>query len=240
MYSVAVCDDEEVVARYISKCIAKRFREKQTAVMIDSYCEAGRLHKRIGSGTSYDILILDIDMPGLDGIEFCRKFRAAGGDSLVVFVSNKEDLVFQTFDVQPFRFVRKSCFQSEIDRLCKDLLEELDRRSDKWLRFTDDKDVVYSVNVRRVIYIEAFGKTCKLVSADGEREIRLGFKHLQDLLREHDFLQIHRSYLVNPYYIYRIDMEEVLLDDGSTLSISRRRREKIKEEFFEWSRKVHG
>ncbi|MGM9536871.1 MAG: LytR/AlgR family response regulator transcription factor [Candidatus Onthomonas sp.] len=237
MYTIAVCDDEAAFASYLSTVIQERFQRRHIPVTVDSYLDPEELLKRLGGSICYDILLMDIDMPELNGIELCRQFRQAGGDSLVVFVSNKEELVFQTFDVQPFRLVRKSRFQEEIDKLCQDLIQELERRSDKWLRFSDESDgTVYSVNIRRLVYVEARGKYCRLCSVEKAEEVKIRFQDICRQLEPDSFIQVHRSYLVNPYYIYRIDLDTVLLDQGETVPLSRRRRNQIKEEYFRWSR----
>ena len=155
----------------------------------------------------------------------------------MVFVSNKEDMVFRTFDVLPFRFLRKSRFEEEIDKLCRDLLLELERRQDRWIRFQTEPDgVVCAVNLQKLIYVEARGKLCVLRSTASIQEVRVKLSDMEQLLRPHDFLQVHRSYLVNPYYIYRIDADTVLLDQGERVPLSRRRREKLTQAFFRWSR----
>lgn len=238
MYTIAVCDDERAAARHIAASVQGRFQARNHPAEVDQYTDAEELERRLADGTHYDILLLDIDMPGLDGIELCRRFRARSGDALVVFISNKEDLVFQTFDVQPFRFIRKNFFSEEIDKLCLDLMGEMDRRSDKWLRFEDQQGTIHAVNIRKLLYAEAAGKLCRLVTAESEEEIRYRFNDLAELLKKDSFIQIHRSYMANPYYIFRIDKETVLLDNGTVLPLSRRRRDEIKDLFFEWSRGV--
>lgn len=236
MYTMAVCDDEPMAARYIMASVTDRFQARNLPVTVDCYSNPAELERRLDSGTYYDVLFLDIDMPGLDGIELCKRFREHDGDALVVFVSNKEALVFQTFQVQPFRFVRKNHFSAEIDVLCRDLENELARRGDKWLRFhADQENAVYSINVRKLMYVEACGKYCRLYSTGKTHELKSRLKDLMTPLAEHDFIQIHRSYLVNPYYIYRIDTDTVLLDGGQELPLSRNRREAARDAFFCWS-----
>ncbi|MCC8065320.1 MAG: LytTR family DNA-binding domain-containing protein [Clostridiales bacterium] len=237
MYTIAVCDDERVFVQYIAEVVRERFQSQHIPVTVDEYLHPQELLNRLEGNICYDVLLLDIDMPELDGIELCRRFRSANKDALVVFVSNKEELVFQTFEVQPFRFVRKRRFQKEIDDLIRALVQELERRIDWYLRFSNESDgTVYSVNVRKLVYVEASGKTCLLRSVEGTEEVRVQFQALIQQLTEHSFIQTHRSYLVNPYYIYRIDADTILLDTGESVPLSRRRREKIKDTYFRWSK----
>lgn len=177
-------------------------------------------------------------MQEMNGIELCRSLRRQLSDVLVVFISNCEELVFQSFEVSPFRFVRKSRFSSEIDKVCKDIKIELERRTDEFIRFQDDREErIYSINVHQLMYAEACGKYCHLYSRTRREEIKIRFRELSDKLRGFEFIQIHRSYIVNPYYIYRIDAAEVELDAGIRLPISRNRRTEVKEAFFQWSRR---
>lgn len=237
MYMFAVCDDEEVFARSIRRMLQMQFQKMRIPVTIDQFTESEALLERLKKGVYYDVLFMDIDMPGVDGIELCRQFRKFGGDALVVFVSNKEELVFQTFDVHPFRFIRKRKLHEDVEKLYRDIMEELDRRKDKWLRFTDSSQgTVFSVNVKDLMYVEARGKYCRLRMKQKEEEVKTGFQSLNERLKSFAFIQVHRSYCVNPDYIYQISADTVLLDQGESVPLSRRRRAQIKEEYFKWCR----
>lgn len=82
MYTAAICDDEQAVARYVTGSISARFSAMQKPLSADWYTDPTALEKRVRDGLSYDVLFLDIDMPGLEGIELCRRFRDMGVDSL--------------------------------------------------------------------------------------------------------------------------------------------------------------
>ncbi len=105
-YRIAVCEDETGILTYISQKVEQSFTQKGTAVQVDAYGNSQTLLAAITENNAYDIYYLDIDMPSLNGIELCRKIRLRYPAALVLFVSNKEELVFQTFAVQPFRFLR--------------------------------------------------------------------------------------------------------------------------------------
>ncbi len=237
MLYLAVCDDQKSMAEYISARITKACQECGEPADVEWYTDALTLEKEIADGRRFDALLLDIDMPGLNGIEFCRRLRARSLDTLVVFISNKEELVFQTFAVSPFRFIRKAHFAEELHDLSRDLIGEINRRKPLYLRFQDERKVtVYSVNIRSLIYAEAMRKECRLVSLSEEMNVRIQFSELTDKLLPYDFILIHRSFLVNPRYIFRIDMNEVLLDGGKALPMSRNRRSEVRDSFFRWQR----
>lgn len=236
MYIFAVCDDEAAFSHSISSLIQDRFREMHVPVSVYSFTDPAELLKRMDEGQQYDVLFIDIDMPGMDGIEFARRLRAQGDDALLIFVSNKEELVFQTFDVQPFRFIRKRYIDREIDDIFRDVTGELERRSEKWIRFADEaQDTLFSVPVGQVVYVEARGKSCFIHMTHRDEEVKIRFRKMTGLLEPYGFIQVHRSYYVNPRFIYRISADTVELDDGTSVPLSRRRREAVKEEYFRWS-----
>ncbi len=108
MFQAAIVEDEEVFLKRTRELLANTFKEKNVDVAFDFFMSGEELLPMIEQHFHYDIIFLDIEMPGMDGISVCRRIKEIAPDALVVFISNKESLVFQTFEVQPFRFIRKS------------------------------------------------------------------------------------------------------------------------------------
>ena len=237
MNTIAVCDDDQAAAEHIVHSVRTQFEALGWPVTVDWYTDPQDLSARLENGETYDVLLLDIDMPGMDGIELCRRFRKNEGDSLIVFISNREELVFQTFEVSPFRFVRKSHFAVELQKLCTDLMVELERRAAHYLQLEEDhSDAVVSVNLQKLQYAEACRKTCRLYTGTEVFDLKIQFSELAAKLNPYHFLQPHRSYLVNPYFIFRLEPNDIVLDNGERIPLSRNRRAAIKEEFFQWRR----
>ena len=116
-WQAAACEDNLGALGLIRERLEGAFHDQKLPIVVDAYSDPRMLLKAVGDGRRYDLFFLDIDMPGLNGIELCRRLRADGSRALVVFISGKEELVFQTFEVQPFRFVRKNHFQEELPQL---------------------------------------------------------------------------------------------------------------------------
>lgn len=236
MFSIVVCDDVCETAEYIVARVRQKMNELHCQVKVVWYSDSQKLKRSIENGNYYDVMLMDIDMPGTNGIDLCKLCRQKGMESIIVFISAKEQMVFQTFEVQPFRFVRKAFFEEELDTLCRDLGKELEKRNEKWLRFyNESEDQIYAVNINKLIYVEARNKKCQLVSVNEEQSVLIKLGDLEEKLSEYDFIRVHRSYLVNPMHIFKIDQDMVKLTGGHTVPLSRRRREAIKEQYFQWS-----
>ncbi len=236
MYRIAVCDDEMQIAEYIAATIRESFQRRGEKAEVYIYSDTARLRRQMSQGSAYDALLLDIDMPEENGIDFCKKMRNDGDDTIVVFISNKETLVYSTFEVKPFRFIRKNFFREEQEALVDALIRELEGRKARWLRFENaGEGTIYSINIDKISYCEAANKDCRIYAGEDVQTIRIKFSELMKMLAEYHFIQVHRSILVNPLQIYRIDTDQIVMVDGSSVPISRRRREQIKDEYFQWS-----
>ena len=96
MIRIAMCDDETMFLQTYQKKVSELFQEHNVDCKIDTYTDARRFLEDCEK-TSYDLIFLDIDMPGLSGIQLASKFRDKGLDTTLVFVSSHDDFVFETF-----------------------------------------------------------------------------------------------------------------------------------------------
>ena len=174
-------------------------------------------------------------MPEMDGISVCRQIRSLYPDSLVVFISNKEELVFSTFEVQPFRFVRKSQFEYMADSLTLAIKKELMNRNRQMIRIIEPlSNDIFSFDVGKIQYVEAQGRKCDIVTTENRTTVACKFMDLEKLLLQYQFIKIHRSYLVNSACIFHIQKSSVILNDYTELPISRGKQEEVKELFIKF------
>ena len=236
MYQAAIVEDEEVFLNRTKELLANTFNNKDISVAFDFFMSGEEFLPMIEQHFHYDMIFLDIEMPGIDGISVCRKIREIAPDALVVFISNKESLVFQTFEVQPFRFIRKSELNEMVNSLVDSILSELDKRKQKIIKIEEPSGGdVYSFDVRKILYVEAQRKECAIVTESGITTLRSKLMTLEEALSGEDFIKIHRSFLVNMSAITRIQKDTVLLKNGHELPLSRNMREEVKQSFLNHS-----
>ena len=112
---VLFCDDDlEMLERVKSDFIAY-FKRKISSLEIE--CAS----KLVNDIPKYDICFLDIDLKNEDGIFYAKKLKEINPHIIIIFVSQREDLVFQTFSVQPFQFIRKKHYQEDIKEVFSQL-----------------------------------------------------------------------------------------------------------------------
>lgn len=236
MYQAAIVEDEELFLKNTKSLLGDTFFERNVQVAFDFFLSGTEFLPMIEQHFHYDMIFLDIEMPEIDGISVCRRIRQIAPDALVVFISNKESLVFQTFEVQPFRFIRKNELKEMAPSLVDAIITELSKKEQHIIRFEEPgSGDVYSFDVSRIKYVEAQRKDCHICTKDGDFSIRIKFMNLEQMLSSYNFIKIHRSFLVNSEEVNQIKKESVLLISGEELPLSRSLRESVKQAFLSHS-----
>lgn len=235
MYQAAIVEDEPNILNHIKESLIDSFTKRQVPVAFDTFLSGTKFLRMFEEHYHYDIIFLDIEMPEIDGIEVCRRIRRISPDSLVVFISSRDELVFQTFEVQPYRFIRKETFQESLPALTAAITEKWaqDKGSSLCLREAGSGDL-YSFSLSQILYIEAQRKDCLIVTADGSHLFRCRLMELEDTLSAHYFIKTHRSYLVNCRHIFTIGKDHITLTNGVELPVSRGKAEALKQTYLRY------
>lgn len=236
MLQAAIVEDEKVFLERTRELLSEEFNRRHVAVAFDSFSQGQSFLNMLIQHFRFDIVFLDIEMPGIDGISVCRKIRELAPETIVVFISNKEELVFQTFEVQPFRFIRKSELKEVIGSLIDALMAELKRRSPQVIILQEPTGGdVFSFDVRTILYVEAQRKDCRIVTAVNDSIIRIKLSEIEKILAPYNFIKTHRSYLINPEHISQIKKTGVLIENGTELPVSRGLYDKVCQDFISYT-----
>lgn len=181
-----------------------------------------------------DILLLDIDMPGLTGLEVAKELSDLKKKPLLVFVTSHDELVYDSFQYHPFAFIRKSKFDTEIAAVLNDCAKELESTEQHFCFRTDGNEVCLSV--QDILYFEAEGNYLKIYTTDGEYRFRSTLSSVENTLQGCGFLRIHKGFLLNQSAIRLLHQEEATLQNGTTLPIGKSYAKSAKEQLLRYMR----
>lgn len=236
-FLVAVCDDDTAVFDVITDAAEKAFVQNGATADVRCFSSPAALEKEMEKST-FDLIFLDIEMPEEDGIRFGERVAGMERAPDIIFVSSREDRVFDAFKIHPFGFVRKSLFLQDIGGVIADYVKaRQDEGAKNFVVQTGEGTV--TVPVEAIRYFEGARKN-QLVYTTQNREpvvITLTMKQLEDIFTPRAFLRVHTGYLVNSRYIRRMTATDVVLTDGTVLPISRRKAGQIKLEYMELIKK---
>ncbi len=217
----AICDDCERDRKRIYDILRICFRGDQMEAV-----EFENGQTLLKYAEKYDVIILDIEMPGMSGIEIKEKLQWSTR-SIIIFVTSHEQMSKETHGLNVYGFVEKS-------KLEKQLSHMLEKLKQAWIPHIildsdiDSRDVEY-------ICAENVYTLCHMVSG-GTRLIRISLEDMENKLRDYDFFQIHRSYLVNLKHIEKMKQGVVVMRSGE-LPVSVRRRKQFQEVYEKFCRK---
>lgn len=127
---IALCDDEKPFLLWFKKKLEKHVPAVQADEFIIDLYSDGRSLLKAQAKQKYNVIFLDIHMPGIDGMAVARQLWQQSGEPIIIFTSEKEELVFQALRVHPFEFLKKSEIDRELPRLLRDILCELRRNGE--------------------------------------------------------------------------------------------------------------
>lgn len=233
-FRVAVCDDDENALAAISSSLGAVFTRHGSDAAVSLFSSPNELIDVLQT-RRFDLLLLDIDMPGLDGITLGHMLRERRDHVDIMFISSREDKVFDSLRVDPVGFIRKSRFLDDMDEVVGSYLEHLATKSRFSVVIMRERDAVYPVRVDRIVYIEGKRKK-QLVHVDGQKhvvELTRTMNELEQELAGEGLIRIHKGYLVNYRYIDFIDGLDMALTTGERLPMSRRKERETKEHLIE-------
>lgn len=224
MLRAAICDDEETLLQIMKQAIDRAFSRAHFDCLLDAFPSGNALLKA-HQKEPYDILFLDIYMPDQSGFEIAKSVRQKNEDTLLIFVTSQDALVYNSLDYRPFQFVRKGQSDSVTNELAA-----VTRKLVSYYRENEQIELDLGVGERRAVtyreiaYLKSSLHYIEYHLTNGEvLRIRQSMKDAKSELESHDFVQIHRQYIINLRAIERISVtnSNVRMYSGELLSISK-------------------
>lgn len=229
---IALCDDDRTALPVIAGAAESAFRNQGIRTELQSFRSGKDLLDALTTNR-FDIILLDIDMPGLDGIEVGRRIREMKNGTQIIFVSECESRVFESFEVQPLGFVRKSNFLNDIAAVVRLYIKTcVQEQTSEYMEF-ETRSGLLNLKIRQIRYIEGSRNYQMLYMESSEpTEVKMTMDKLEELLEPHGFIRIHKGYLVNSQFIQRIQNTALSLRDGTELPIGRSKMGEVKSKFL--------
>lgn len=229
---IVICDDNKAFTQLLHSKIIGYFAK------IDKQCECqiftspeGLLSSDL---TAAHIVFLDVDMPGLNGIETARELRKTHPDLYIVFVTGWIQYAPAGYCVNAFRYLLKQQLDEELF-LCIDDIRDKMTRSQERIQL-HDRESPFEIMLDDIVYFEGSSyRMVQLHSTDGKViECKGKLSELEDQLKCKGFLRIQKSFIVNMRYILQIKNYKAVLFNGITLKTTERGYSQVCSEFIIW------
>ncbi len=219
MIHIAICDDEKRMSDHIRAMASDFFRKKNREIYFRTFSSGEELLSYDGQ---IDILFLDIQMKGMDGMETARKLRASKFRGFLLFITVLKEMVFQSFEVQAYDYLVKPVDEKQFGKTMERLFASMQNASEDSLlvqkgyegRIIREEEIVFCEIIDRKIYLNlASGEVVDYYERIENLETKLG-SH---------FFRCHRSYLINLKHLKGYKNGTAYLDNGKEVPVSRLR-----------------
>ena len=226
---IAVIDDRPADRDYIAALVSRWAKDRDTAVTAVPFPSAEAFLFDYSEDKNFDILLLDIEMGAINGVELAKTVRAENDAVQMVFITGFPDFIAEGYEVSALHYLMKP-----VDR--DKLFSVLDRaaanlgKAERRLRVTFERRTDY-VPFSKILYLEAQKQYVRIVTEGEEYRMKASLAETAAQLDEF-FFSCQRSFIVNLRYVARILPDRVVLKNGAEVPISRGMAEKIGREII--------
>lgn len=234
MLRIAICDDDQALLHSYKNRIKALFESKHVDATIFDYTKGSKLIKDCKE-VPFDLIFLDIDMPEMSGFDVAEKINDINADTVIIFVTNEEQLVYRSLRYSPFRFIRKAYFVAELSEAIISFLDMYLKRN-KTQVFNCINGEIVVINIKDIMYIESNKHKVTVYTQKKDIVTKAKIGELEENLKDFGFIRVHIGYLINMKYIFSIEKTEVIFVNQTSVPMSRHRTEQVKTEFHKYIR----
>ena len=229
MYYVGICDDDAVFIEYMKRLFSERCKE----VEFYEYLSGEELLHDMDKREKYDLLILDVAMPGMDGNETAKKFREQFPDTILVFCSGVCMPTVESFETLPYRYWLKQYTSEKMQMEVESVLEKLNKGKRLPYILGRKKNFKARLSLDQVAYISLAKRGTVIHCWNSPEKYNSPKKLLEfyEQLKEFGFAYAHNSYIVNLKYVAIVGPKELEFMNGEKLTISRSKSKSFLETF---------
>ncbi len=236
MIKIAFCDDDLAVLNVLTILLDNYRVERNCEIEFSAYHSPLDLMAGIERGLHWDILILDILMPGEDGMELAKEIRTFDQNAKIIFLTSSPEYAVQSYTVGAFYYHLKPIQKENFFKLIDQAIDQCAKEQDDKL-ILKVKTGIAALSPMQIEYCEVINHTLLLHMINGQ--ILESSGHLNELCEKLDrrqgFLRIHRSFLVNMEHIQHISGKAVTMASGTSLPIPHGKFGEIKEAFLAYA-----
>lgn len=220
---IAVCDDDAEMSDSIRTMTADFFRGKNIEAKILQFSCGEQL---LNYDKNIDILFLDIQMHGIDGMDTARKLRERRFKGFLIFITVLKEMVFQSFEVQAYDYLLKPVEQTHFQRTMERLFISMQKTAEATLLIQKGHER-HMISLEDIVYFEIFDR--KVFVHLASSEVIDFYERIENLENKLDdrFFRCHRSFLIHLKYLKSYKEGIAYMEGGKELPVSRLRRKEF-------------
>ena len=223
---IAIVDDEGKIRTQLEGYLAQFARENHLSVECALLSSGDALLQEMDRG--FDILLLDIEMDGIDGMSLARQIRMQSEKVIIIFITNMAQYALEGYEVQALDFMVKPVTYANFSFRMQRALRRLPKQEERYLLIKDGT-VSYKLPISRIDYIEVLGHYLIYHIGEKEYKTRGTIREAQAQLNGCHFSRCHNCFLVNLSHVESVTATDVKVA-GKSIPLSRYRKQEFMQE----------
>jgi len=228
-YQIAICDDNTIDLKYVEAFVQEWAHNSQNTINISTFPSAEAfLFNYEEKHENYDILLLDIEMGNMDGVELAKQIRRENETVQIVFITGYSDYISEGYEVAALHYLIKPVKKEKLFQILDRAVQKIQKNEQTLYLELSDETV--RISVYEIKYLEV-QQNYVTIHAKNDYTIK---KTLSEFERELDerFYRMGRSFIVNLLYIRKITKTDVFLSDGTVIPLPRGQYEPLNRAFI--------
>lgn len=227
MIRIAICDDENIHLNKAKKITENYCLKHKIPVFVETYPNGELLIYDVQENKHFDLVLLDIEMPGHNGMNIADYLKHYLPNTLIIFITSHLKYAIDSFELSIFRYIPKNELSPRLENALKDAIKIIDVESNE--SYTIQTATKFQkIMFKNILYIEKNGKNSVIRTFDNEVKVRKSLTDVYSELNPNEFAYIDRSCIVNILHILQIKNGEILLKNNETLLVSRSHIQELK------------
>lgn len=239
MFRIAVCEDSQMAVKDV-RVLLDTYNAHHPELDLRVRCfENGHdLLDCVAEGQAFDLFLLDIMMPGQDGIEVAQELRGKKEEAPLVFMTSSADYALAAFSVKAMQYLLKPVQETTLFPVLDDVMTKWQRERDDFFLVETPKSKV-KLRYSAIVCVESFYRTLIFYMTDGEKltskTIRVPIHvAVAPLLEDSRFLHAHKSYIVNMAHVEELTASSFIMKNDMEISIPRYKYVDAKTKYLEY------
>lgn len=232
---IAICDDDVIFLQELSKMMIRYNEENGSMVEYKIYTNPLELVTQMEKGSQYDVILLDICMPGINGIQCAKDIRMFDNFVKIIFLTSSTEYAVESYSVKAQDYLLKPIEKEKLFSLLRQVQKEEDK-SEKNIIVLKSKLGITKIDMKKLEYCEVVNRklVLHLISKE-DLECSIRINELEEKLQGFGmFLRAHRSYLINMDYIQTLTAHSIIMENGANIPVPREKYLQVKEAYMEY------
>lgn len=234
MIKIAICEDNTIQLNTITKLIDRWSKSSGVKVKTYGFSSSESFIFEHAEDIPYDILLLDIEMKRISGIDLARLIRLKNKHVIIIFVTGNAQYALEGYEVQAINYILKPLDERKLFNCLNMAYENLNVKKSDSIVVIETPKMTYKINVDEIIYCAMFSPHIDIYLINDKITLRKKMCEIEDMLPNSLFIRPHRSYLVNMKYINVITRNCIILDNEVEIPIGRGNYTIVNEQFFSY------